>query len=143
MCRNPHFFQKKKRKRNYKIQKSGKLMKMTKNRNIKKKHQKNGKKRKNMKKKKNGRWVWERGSYPLLAPAPPWRGLFDQKRSFSQFENSNLNLELNFQIDTCFLSDKFLMSLLSLIFSVPLGENKKKGKQERKNLKSSTVCHCE
>ena len=33
---------------------------------------------------------------------PLWRGLFDQKRSFSQFENSNLNSELNFQIDTCF-----------------------------------------
>ena len=42
---------------------------------------------------------------------PPWRGLFDQKRSFSQFENSSLNSELNFQIDTCVF---FCFSVFSL-----------------------------
>ena len=41
----------------------------------------------------------ETGSFPYLPPSSlsvPWRGFFDQKRSFSQFENSNLNSELIF-----------------------------------------------
>ena len=61
-------------------------------------------------------------------PSPLRGGDFDQKRSFSQFENSNLNSELIFQIDV-FLSDIFCRCHWFCRFRCE--KSKKRGKQKK------------